>query len=170
MIFMSQSGITDRSRDADWDAWYLEHLEIMASVPGVSSAQRFKTKSAGHSPSLGMYSFASAGIFQDPYYLSVRGMGEWLPLIDRRYYKRNLFAGAELAPEVHAGAFLLVADREKPDTAMHGVEWLWLECVGIDRSTPYRGIAVVTPAVAERARGHEDIAVYEPASAAYKPK
>jgi hypothetical protein len=42
--------------------------------------------------------------------------------------------------------------------------------VGIDRSTPYRGIAVVAPAVADRARGHEDIAVYEPASAAYKPK
>jgi hypothetical protein len=42
MIFNSQSGITDNSRAADWDAWYLEHLRIMATVPGVSSAQRFK--------------------------------------------------------------------------------------------------------------------------------
>ena len=144
MIFMSQSGITDPSREADWDAWYLEHLAIMASVPGVSSAQRFKTTSAGHPPSLGMYSFASAEIFQDPYYLSVRGMGEWLPLIDRRYYKRNLFAGADVAPEAGAGKCLLVADRENPGIAMQDVDWLWLECVGIDRSTPYRGIAVVT--------------------------
>ena len=170
MIFMSQSGITDSSREADWDRWYLEHLEIMATVPGISSAQRFKTKSAGHSPSLGMYSVASPDVFQDPYYLSVRGMGEWLPLIDRRHYKRNLFAGAEVAPEVPAGKCLLVADREKPEIAVRDVEWLWLECVGIDRSTPYRGIAVVTPEIAGPARGNEDIAVYEPVSKAYKPK
>jgi hypothetical protein len=170
MIFMSQSGITDPSRESDWDAWYLKHLEIMATVPGVSSAQRFKTTTAGHSPSLGMYSVASPEVFQDPYYLSVRGMGEWLPLIDRRYYKRNLFTGAELAPQVEAGDFLLVADREKPETALHDVEWLWLECVGIDRSTPYRGIAVVSAAIADRVRNQEDIAVYERASEAYKPK
>ena len=170
MIFMSQSGLTDAARESDWDAWYLQHLEIMATVPGISSAQRFKTKSAAHSPSLGMYSVASPDVFQDPYYLSVRGMGEWLPLIDRRYYKRNLFAGAEFAPEVAAEKWLLVADREKPEIAMQDPDWLWLECVGIDRSTPYRGIAVVTPEIAARARANEDIAVYEPASKAYKPK
>ena len=170
MIFMSQSGITDASRERDWDEWYFKHLEIMATVPGISSAQRFRTQTAGHSPSLGMYSFASAGIFQDPYYLSVRGMGEWLPLIDRRYYKRNLFAGADVAPEVAADKCLLVADREKPGIVMDDVDWLWLECVGIDRSTPYRGIAVVTPVIAARARSNEDIAVYEPASQAYKPE
>ena len=35
MIFMSQSGLLDPSRAAAWDAWYLEHLDVMASVPGV---------------------------------------------------------------------------------------------------------------------------------------
>jgi hypothetical protein len=170
MIFMSQSGITDPSRESDWDKWYLEHLAIMATVPGISSAQRFKTKTAGHSPSLAMYSVASADVFTDPYYLSVRGMGEWLPLIDRRYYNRNLFAGADTAPEVLDTQFLLVADRDKPEIGRAGIEWKWLECVGIDRSTPYRGIAVVPPAVADRAGRHAGIAVYEPATAAYKPK
>ena len=43
MIFMSQSGITDPARSADWDAWYVEHLNVMRSVPGISSAQRFAT-------------------------------------------------------------------------------------------------------------------------------
>ena len=170
MIFMSQSGITDPSRESDWDAWYFKHLEIMATVPGISSAQRFRTQTAGHSPSLAMYSVASPDVFQDPYYLSVRGMGEWLPLIDRRYYKRNLFDGALTAPEVADGQFLLVADRDKPETGRAGIEWRWLECVGVDRSTPYRGIAVVPPAVAERAGRHAGIAVYEPASERYKPK
>src|SRR3954465_14043640 len=100
MIFNSQSGITDDSRNADWGAWYLEHLRIMATVPGVSSAQRFKTDTPGASPSLAIYSVTSAGVFKDPYYLSVRGLGEFLPLIDRRHYKRNLFSGLEFAPEV----------------------------------------------------------------------
>src|SRR5215213_9996974 len=100
MIFMSQSGITDDARERDWDRWYLEHLEIMVSVPGIASAQRFKTSAEGHPPSLAMYSVASPNVFNDPYYLSVRGMGEWLPLIDRAQYKRNLFEGLARAPEV----------------------------------------------------------------------
>lgn len=170
MIFMSQSGITDSTRERDWDAWYEEHLAIMATVPGVASAQRFKTTTAGSSPSLAMYSMASADVFRDPYYLSVRGMGEWLPLIDKRYYRRNLFEGAQFAPDVDDGSFLLVADRDKPETGRAGIEWTWLECVGIDRSTPYRGIAVVPSAVAERARRHAGIAVYVPASARHTPK
>ena len=52
MIFVSQSGLLDSSRAADWDVWYLEHLRLMASVPGISSAQRFKTDSPTSSPSL----------------------------------------------------------------------------------------------------------------------
>jgi hypothetical protein len=167
MIFMSQSGLTDRTRESDWDRWYVEHLAIMASVPGVGSAQRFKTETPGHPPSLAMYSFASAAIFQDPYYLSVRGMGEWLALIDRRYYRRNLFEGAESAPRVPEDRVLLVADRQRPEPGLAGLDWTWLECVGIDRSTPYRGIAVVTPGTMEIRRG---IAVYRPATACHKPR
>lgn len=170
MIFMSQSGITDPSREADWAEWYCKHLEIMATVPGISSAQRFRTTTPGHSPSLAMYSVASADVFQDPYYLSVRGMGEWLPLIDRRYYKRNLFDGAKTAPQVGDGQLVLVADRDRPEQGASGIEWLWLECVAIDRSTPYRGIAIVSTDIAEGARSDTRIAVYEPSSKRYTPQ
>ena len=164
---MSQSGITDPARESDWDTWYVKHLAVMASVPGVGSAQRFKTSTPTHSPSLAMYSVVSADVFKDPYYLSVRGMGEWLALIDWRYYKRNLFAGADHAPEVNACEVLLVADREAPDASLQG-EWTWLECVGIDRSTAFRGIAVVD---AQRARNdHGDaVAIYRPTAPASKP-
>ena len=54
MIFMSQSGITDPARAVEWDAWYVEHLRIMLTVPGISSTQRFKTDSPGYPPSLAM--------------------------------------------------------------------------------------------------------------------
>ena len=102
MIFMSQSGLSDPAREKEWDAWYVEHLRIMLTVPGIASAQRFKTDSPGYSPSLAMYTIASAEVFRDPYYLKVRGMGEWLPLVLKQHYHRNLFEGLDAAPEVAA--------------------------------------------------------------------
>ena len=167
MIFVSQSGLTDYARAADWDAWYLEHLRIMATVPGISSAQRFKTDTPGSPPSLAIYSVTSIDVFKDPYYLSVRGMGEWLTLIDRRYYKRNLFSGLDRAPQVADNAVMLVADRERAEGAIAGVAFTWLKCEGIDRSTPYRGLAIVDadalPAL------DATVAVYRPASPRMTP-
>lgn len=158
MIFMSQSGLTDAARMADWDAWYIEHLRIMLTVPGIYSAQRFKTDSEGYSPSLAMYGIAGPHVFDDPYYRSVRGMGEWLPLIDRRHYKRNLFSGLERAPAVKMEQILLVADRDREDPALADLPLTWLECTGIDRSTARRGVAVVD-AVPQSRSG---IAIYRP--------
>ena len=156
MIFMSQSGLIEST--PEWDAWYIEHLRLMLTVPGIYSAQRFKTDSAGYPPSLAMYSIAGPEVFDDPYYRSVRGMGEWLPLIDRRYYQRNLFSGLERAPAVDSSAFLLVADREREDAALADLALTWLECVGIDRSTATRGIAATDRPPAARS----GLAIYRP--------
>ena len=162
MIFMSQSGITDPAREPDWDAWYVDHLRIMLTVPGITSTQRFKAVTAGYPPSLVMYSIASANVFHDPYYQSVRGMGEWLPLVDRRYYRRDLFDGLDYAPQVAVNACMLVADRARAGGAIAGIEFTWLKCVGLDRSTPYRGIAVI--AAAELPALDATVAVYRPVS------
>ena len=162
MIFMSQSGLTDPSREADWDVWYEEHLRLIRTVPGFGSAQRFKTTSPGYSPSLAMYTLASEDVFSDPYYLSVRGMGEWKPLIDPRYYMRNLFDGLDVAPRVAADSILLVADRSEPDARLEGMTWL--RAVAIDRSTPYRGIQVIASGDAARWTKHERLGLYRPFS------
>lgn len=162
MIFMSQSGLTDPGREADWDVWYLHHLHLMASVSGVDSAQRFKTDSPLNSPSLAMYTMRSADVFTDPYYLSIRGLGEFLPLIDKRWYRRNLFAGLDIAPAVANDEVMLVWDAPAPHETP-GIEFVWLEAVAIDKSTPYRGIAVV-PANQVRTDFAADIAVYRPAT------
>lgn len=169
MIFMSQSGIIDAAREDGWDRWYVDHLNIMASVPGISSAQRFKTATPAHPPSLAMYSVASPNVFEDPYYQRVRGMGEWLSLIDRRHYRRNLFAGAERAPEVLAGSVLLVADSDTPKPDLGGIAWTWLECVALDRSTSFRGIAVA-PEEAHALDPALSIALYRPATAYHRPR
>ncbi len=163
MIFMSQSGLTDPSRELDWDRWYRDHLRVMASVQGVESAQRFKTRTPGYSPSLAMYTMESAAVFEDPYYLSIRGLGEFLPLIDRRHYHRNLFRGLDIAPAIGSGQVLLVWDAPQPLEAP-GIEFTWLEAVAIDKSTPFRGIAVLDAARAPAAASAGSYARYEPAT------
>lgn len=160
MIFMSQTGMLDARRAAEWDRWYEEHLRIMASVPGVTSAQRFKTSTPAYSPSLAMYTVASANVLQDTYYLGIRGLGEWEPLVDRRHYHRNLFDGVDIAPAVPSDGYLLVADRAAPQP--HAMNFAWLRVVALDRSTPYRGIAVVDAATADGIARDERIAVYRP--------
>lgn len=162
MIFMSQSGLMDPSRESAWDVWYLEHLRIMATVKGVDSAQRFKTDAASYPPSLAMYTMRSADVFSDPYYLSIRGLGEFLPIIDRRWYRRNLFSGLDIAPAVSNDEVMLVWDVEAPQE-MPAVHFVWLEAVGADKSTPYRGIAVV-PLDRARTGFSADIAVYRPST------
>ena len=162
MIFMSQTGLTDLTREKEWDAWYVEHLRIMLTVPGIASAQRFKTDSPGYSPSLAMYTIASAEVFRDPYYLSVRGMGEWLPLVPKQHYHRNLFEGLDAAPDVANDSVLIVADRDRPGPGPQGVTLIWLKAVGIDLSTPYRGIAIAKRAAADSLTAAGSIGVYRP--------
>jgi hypothetical protein len=165
MIFMSQSAITDPNRAVDWGNWYEQHLHIMATVPGVFSAQRFLTASTHYPPSLALYGVANAQVFEGEYYLSVRGMGEWLPLIDRRWYRRNLFSGLQTAPEVGENQVLLICDQTKPQEGFGGVQWEWLPVAGIDCSTPYRGLAVL--GLEQVRQLPETVAVYTVASKRY---
>ena len=169
MIFMSQSGLTDPFREDEWARWYVEHLRVMRTVDGIDSAERFISDAPGWPPSLAMYTIRSAAVFDDPYYQKIRGMGSWLPLIDRRYSRRNLFAGAERAPTVPAGSVLLVTDGDTPTNESAGVSWTWLKSVGLDCSTPYRGIAVATQEAARALPACGNFAVYRQSANARNP-
>ena len=139
MLFTSESGLTDPARMPEWDAWYLGHLAAMTAVPGISSAQRFRAQDEGPPPSLAMYTVASPAVFDSEIYLRTRGMGPFVPVVDRRLHRRNLFDGLDIAPVVPMDSILLVADRAAQGPALEGI--VWLRAVAIDRSTPYRGIA-----------------------------
>jgi hypothetical protein len=141
MIFTSESGLTDPSRLREWDEWYLGHLAAMAAVPGISSAQRFRALGAGVPPSLAMYTVASPAVFESEVYRRTRGMGPFVSVVDESLHRRNLFDGVEVAPEVAADDILLVADRAAATASVAGL--VWLRAVGLDRSTAYRGIAVL---------------------------
>ena len=175
MIFMSQSGITDPTQEQQWAQWYVEHLRIMRTVDGITSAERFQTTALNWPPSLAMYSIHSPEVFVDPYYQKIRGMGPWLSLIDKRFYQRNLFEGLAtasiMAPEVPAGSVLVVTDQSQPtlghqEPAFGGVTFTWLRAVGLDQSTPYRGISVVPYAQALDLPTRTDVALYASAQPA----
>src|SRR5439155_8028700 len=124
MIFTSESGLIDTSRIAEWDEWYLGHLAAMVAVPGVTSAQRFRALDEGRPPSLAMYTVASPAVFESGIYLRTRGMGPFVPVVDRSLHRRNLFEGLDAAPEVPIAGILLVADRAAADSAVEGIVWL----------------------------------------------
>lgn len=170
MIFMSQSGLIeaaqDAAREADWDAWYIEHLRIMVTVPGIDSAQRFRTDSPGHPPSLAMYTIDSAAVFTDAYYQSVRGMGPWAALIARQHYKRNLFDGLRSAPAIARGSVLLIEDRTDPDPSEVFNDRTWLRCVGLDQTTAFRALGVASDGDSARWAG-PGIAEYRPVTDCY---
>jgi len=84
------------------------HLAVMLTVNGIESAQRFTLIEGACAPSLALYTIISPAVLQDAYYLRIRGMGPWLPLIDQRYYRRTLFAGLDIAPAVSNTGVLLV--------------------------------------------------------------
>jgi hypothetical protein len=162
---MSQSSITDLTLSAEWSKWYIEHLEIMLTVNGIDSAERFITDSQGWPFSLAMYSICSPEIFQDPYYLKIRGMGSWAPLIDKKYYQRNLFSGMDVAPSVSKDEVLLVTNQNEPIPNFLDLEWDWLKSVGLDQSTPYRGIKVIKSEYLrqlEHLAKNSNIGIYKP--------
>ncbi|MGC2416084.1 MAG: hypothetical protein WA459_25750 [Stellaceae bacterium] len=163
MIFTSESGLTDPSRIAEWDLWYRCHLAAMAAVPGVSSAQRFRALDAGPPPSLAMYTVASPEVFDSEIYLRTRGMGPFVPVVDERMHRRNLFAGLDVAPDVAADGILLIADRDAAGTGEDGI--VWLRAVALDRSVACRGIAVLPDLASARdaaARLGGAVALYAP--------
>jgi hypothetical protein len=149
MIFTSESGLTDPGRLVEWDKWYLGHLAAMVAVPGISSAQRFRALTAGVPPSLAMYTIASPAVFDSDIYRRTRGMGPFIPVVDERLHRRNLFEGLDDAPHVATDAILLVADRDSRQADDHEV--VWLKAVGLDCSTRYRGIAILPDRARARA-------------------
>ena len=169
MIFMSQSGITEPVQQTAWDHWYQGHLAVMLTVNGIESAQRFTLIEGASAPSLALYTITSPAVFQDAYYLRIRGMGPWLPLIDQRYYRRTLFAGLDIAPAVSDTDVLLVTDRVQPEPTLGGIAWTWLEAVALDCAPPFRGLAVVSHADARRVQG-AGIASYQPVTAQLRPE
>lgn len=158
MLYMVDVDFAQAALQAEWDAWYMQHIEVLLAVPGVRTAQRFKCLTQCPSPYLTIYSVDSAQVFESGGYRTRGGRGstgKWQPLMTN--WHRNLFDGVAIAPAVSEEMHLLVTESQPNEIAGCGCDFSWLENAGLDRTVPRRGIAVVSAAnaggITEKARG-----------------
>ena len=151
MLYMVDLDFSQAARQAQWDAWYMEHVEALLSVPGVRTAQRFKCLTPCSSPYLAIYSVDSAEVFESEPYRQRGGRastGEWRPFMTN--WHRNLFDGLDTAPAVALDACLLVTEAKPEEIADCNHDFTWLRGTGLDRTILCRGIAVASSANATR--------------------
>jgi len=152
LIYITEMAFADPSRLAEWHALYLRQIANLQTVPGFLASQRFESLAATLSPYTALHEIASAEMFESAIYKQRGGRasnGAWQ--VDMINWHRNLYDGLDATPDVPDNSYLLyidekreVAEREiamPPEVRIH-----WLNLVGLDRTIPHRGIAVVEQA------------------------
>ena len=161
MIYMVEMALLDTARRAEWDAWYVAHQHRLLSIPGFHASQRFEAIHAAESPFVALHEVDSGEIFTSASYRAQAGpgnTGEWQAKMGN--WHRNVF-DMDHTPDVPLDARLVVVEHdgsELPDN----VPVTWMEAVGLDRSVPRRGLAVMPPATADRLAGTPGIRVLKP--------
>ena len=164
MLYIVELDFIGYGREPQWNAWYSEHVEVLLSLPGFLTAQRFKCVTAHPSPYLALYTVESAGVLESAPYRSHGGrnsVGEWKPMMTN--WHRNLFSGIPQAPAVALDQFLMVSESSSTQGDDCGVSFSWLDNAGLDRTVEKRGLAVASAAEVSR------IASKSPRICAYQP-
>ncbi len=147
MIYCVELAFSQPEREAEWNAWYSTHLDLLLSVPGFSTAQRFVSIAPCRAPYLAAYSVTSGAVFESAPYRHRGGRGSpgaWVPLMIN--WDRNLFDGIAQMPDVASDQVLAVADGMTGEIRKYPLQLQWLDCVGLDRTVPGRGMGVLSAA------------------------
>ncbi len=152
MIYITEMAFADPSRLAEWHAHYMRNIANLQTVPGFLASQRFESVADTLSPFTALHEIASPGVFESAIYRQRGGRasnGDWQA--DMINWHRNLYTGLDATPEVAEGAYLLFVDEkreiaEREIALPSGIKIHWLNLVGLDRTIPHRGIAVLAQA------------------------
>ncbi len=165
MIYIVEHTIGMPEIEPEWNKWYAGYLPVLLAVPGINSAQRFRIAGSAPSRYMAMYTIASADVFESAAYKAGGGGGSASARFRPGYqsWTRNLFEGAGEAPAVGMDQVLVTADRAAPD----GEPYTWLATVGLHKTTPFRGLAVLSAAEAARVASAQPgrVNVYTPLTA-----
>ena len=170
-IYMVQHSFAKPEWEQEWNDWYAGNLPVLMSVPGFLTGQRFKSPDGNPPRYMAMYTVREPGVFQSETYIAKGGNGVNSQRFRPAYqvWIRNLLEGIAQAPEVKPGEALLVVDSPERVGPHVDLPLAWLETTGFHKSTPWRGLAVVTAAQAERVRNDPRVIVYEPITAQLGP-
>jgi hypothetical protein len=163
MVYMVEMALLEPARRAEWDAWYVAHQHRLLSIPGFRASQRFEAIHPVPSPFVALHEVDSADLFIRPAYTSQAGpsnTGQWQSRMGN--WHRNVFTGVDRTPDVPMDARLVVVEA---GAAVDGVPVQWMTAIGLDRSVPRRGLAVLSPATADRLVGAPGIRVLKPIGA-----
>ncbi len=80
MIYMVEMNLIDLSRRVEWDAWYLSHMKLLISIPGIQATQRFECLGQHPSPFVALHQVTGPDVFTSDIYRAKAGptgTGEW---------------------------------------------------------------------------------------------
>jgi len=164
MIYMVEMGFTAHALREKWDDWYLGHMKMLVSLPGIHATQRFEALHDHLQPFLAMHEVDGPEVFDSPAYRAKAGpasTGEWRAL--HLHWRRNLYAGLDHTPEVKLDAFLLVVEDGRQHSVPAEVALHRLSAMGLDRDPPRRFVGVTDqPSVAVRLMDQPGIRVMKP--------
>jgi hypothetical protein len=140
MIYMVEMALIDTHRRVEWDAWYLEHMKKLISIPGIQATQRFETLGPHASPFVALHQVTGPEVFTSDVYRSKAGptgTGEWRDRMNN--WHRNVLDGLAETPDVPMEGALVVVE----DGAAAPLPVTWLTSVGLDKSVNRRALGFV---------------------------
>lgn len=142
-IYMVEQLFARADWEQEWSDWYNGNLNVLLSVPGFRTAQRFRN--AGASPLyIAIYTVDSPAVFQTQTYIDAGGNGANSVRFRPAYqmWKRNLFDNESAALNVDINKFLLVEDVADAGVPLRpGAQRL--PCTGMHQTTPFRDLTVL---------------------------
>ena len=164
MIYTVECAFSEPSREDEWNAYYSgQKLENLLSLDGFRATQRFRATMQMTAPYLAVHSVRDELVLEQRSYASIGGgtFDGWDNFITN--WKRNLFSGIGVAPEVTSNECLIVLDDPK-EGEIPSLDFAWLKIVGLDHSAERRGFAVV-----DRATGEQFAANADPVLRVFRP-
>ena len=146
MIYMVEMNLTDLARRGDWDQWYVSHMKMLITIPGIHATQRFECVHKHEAPFVALHEVDGPHVFESTAYrekAGPAGTGEWRKKMNN--WSRNVFDGVLKTPEVPLDAHLLLI--EEGALAPKGISVTWLDSVGLDKSVERRAIGVCHSAI-----------------------
>ncbi len=140
MIYMVEMNLIDLSRRVEWDAWYVSHMRMLISIPGIQATQRFECLGQHPSPFVALHQVTGPEVFTSDAYRAKAGptgTGVWRDRMNN--WHRNVLDGIDVTPDVPVEGALVVVE----DGAEVPVPLRWTRPVGLDQTITRRGFAVL---------------------------